>query len=294
MPSPIVGAADAVAPTGDEGPTIMVALSNPRTEGALVRLAAAIADHRDGRLLATHVVTVPDQTPLDAHAERAPDLTAASEALLDDARRDAEAYDVPIETRTVISHRGVAEVFDAAREHDADGLVLGFGGDHLAEGRAEGAVSELARDLPCDVAILNDREFDPDRILIPTAGGGSSDLSAEIGRALRETAGAEVSLLHVVEDGETDAGREFLEEWAAGHDLADADLRVETGDVEVAIERAAGTSTVVIMGATERGLLSRLLTGSLVVDVIEDVDASVILAERPSSRSLLERLLGRR
>lgn len=49
---------------------------------------------------------------------------------------------------------------------------------------------------------------------------------------------------------------------------------------------------MVVIGTTERGLLSRLVRGSLIMDVV-DVDCSVLLAERARDRSLLERLLGR-
>ncbi|SFR93999.1 amino acid/polyamine/organocation transporter, APC superfamily [Halomicrobium zhouii] len=290
VPGPVVDAADAVAPNGGEGPTIMVALSNPRTEGALVTLAGALAAAQGGRVVATHVITVPDQTPLDAASEQP--VEAESERLLADAKRDAESFDVPIETRSILSHRGLHEVFDAATESGADTLVMGYGGNHLAAGRAEGTLDELAHDLPCDVLVLDGETFDPERVLIPTAGGISSDLSAAVGAALRETTGAAVTLLHVADD-ETE-GRAFLTEWAGEHDLGDAALRVESGDVETAIERAAKDHTLMVVGATERGLLSRLVRDSLLVDVIDDVETSVLLAERPRTRSLRERLFGRR
>lgn len=290
VPGPVVDAADAVAPNGGEGPTIMVALSNPRTEGALVTLAGALAAAQGGRVVATHVVTVPDQTPLDAANEHP--VEAESERLLADAKRDAEAFDVSVETRSILSHRGLHEVFDAATESGADTLVMGYGGNHLAAGRAEGALDELAHDLPCDVLVLDGETFAPERVLIPTAGGISSDLSAEVGAALRETTGASVTLLHVADD-ETE-GRAFLTEWADEHGLGDVDLRVESGDVETAIERAARDHTLMIVGATERGLLSRLVHDSLLVDVIDDVETSVLLTERPQTRSLRERLFGRR
>jgi len=109
---------------------------------------------------------------------------------------------------------------------------------------------------------------------------------------LRETTGASVTLLHVADD-ETE-GRAFLTEWADEHGLGDVDLRVESGDVETAIERAARDHTLMIVGATERGLLSRLVHDSLLVDVIDDVETSVLLTERPQTRSLRERLFGRR
>jgi nucleotide-binding universal stress UspA family protein len=148
----------------------------------------------------------------------------------------------------------------------------------------------LIHDLPCDVLVLDERGFDPSEILLPTAGGYSSNLSAEVARALRETVGANVSVLHVADD--LAAGREFMEGWLADHELSDADLLVETGDVETAIGDAAADRSLVIVGATERGLLSRIVGGSLNLSVLDDLDTAVLLAERPHERSLWERLFG--
>jgi len=280
--------------SGDEGPTVMVAVSNPRTESALVTLAGAIARHEGGRVLATHVVTVPDQTSLEKAAENRTGLDESSEELLAAAAADAEAFDVPIETKTILSHRGIEEVFDAARTNDADTVVMGYGGTRFAGGRVEGSLDEVARDLPCDFLVLDGRRLDPSDVLVPTAGGPSSDLSAEVAAALRNVSDADLTLLHVVEPGDEAAGREFLADWAAGHDLGDAELRVETGDVEETLGRVGEEYDLVIVGATERGLLSRIVRGSLAYEAIETLDTPVLLAERPSSRSLRERLFGRR
>lgn len=138
--------------------------------------------------------------------------------------------------------------------------------------------------------VLDERGFDPSEILLPTAGGRSSDLSAEVARALRETVGANVAVLHVADDATT--GRDFLEGWAADHELDEAGLLVETGDVETAIGNAATERTLIIVGATERGLLSRIVGGSLTLSVLDDPDTAVLLAERPHARSIRERLLG--
>jgi len=295
LPPPVVGAAATVAPNGagqPDTPTTMVALSNPRTERALVSLGAALARHDGGRLLATHVIQVPDQTSLEAAAEQRDRISETSEKLLADAQADAERLGVPIETRTILSHQGLAEVFDAARNHDVDRLVMGHGGTRLAGGRVESRLDELTHDLPCDVLVLDERGFDPTEVLVPTAGGHSSELSAEVAGALRETVDASVSVLHVADDPE--AGRAFLEEWVADHGLSDADLLVETGDVEAAIGAAAADRTLVIVGATERGLLSRIVGRSLQLSVLEDLDSGVLLAERPHERSLRERLFARR
>jgi len=294
LPDPVVGAAATVAPDGagvaPDVPTTMVALSNPRTERSLVALGAALAKHDDGQLLATHVVQVPDQTSLESAAAQRERISETSDRLLAAARDDAEELGVPIETRTVLSHQGLDEVFDAARDHGVERLIMGHRGTKLAGGRAEGVLDELLHDLPCDVLVLDERGFDPGEVLLPTAGGHSSELSAEVARALQRTVDADVSVLHVAED--PTAGRAFIEGWVDDHGLDDVELLVETGDVETAIGNAATGRTLVIVGATERGLLSRIVGGSLTLSVLDDLDTTVLLAERPHARSVRERLFG--
>jgi amino acid transporter/nucleotide-binding universal stress UspA family protein len=292
MPDAAVSAASGVQPDGGDY-RVVVPLANPETEKDLISLGAAAAKANGGRVVALHIVQVPDQTTLEYardHLDQFVDA-AESEQLLADAKADAEDFGVPVETHTILSHRSFAEVFDAAETHDADMLVMGWGDDsHGSPGRAESAVDEVAGDLPYDVLVMKDRGFDPSRIVLPTAGGPDTDLGAAVARYLRDQFGSEVTLLHVADDREE--GEAFLEEWATARDLADAEMRVETGDVEDAIAAAAADATMLVVGATERGLLRRLVSGSLVLSVIDQVDCSVVLAEKERSKSVLERLLG--
>ena len=295
MPDFAVSAAEAAAPEASERYDVMVPVANPRTEDELITLGATLAKQNDGVVHAVHIVDVPDQTSLEYVSEQLDKVDPETDELMAEAREIAGEYDVEIETHTVVSHRPFDELFDTATRLRADSVVMGWSPRRpWASGRTGGGLDELTMDLPCDFLVFKDRGFDPSRILLPTAGGPDSDLSAEAAKALRDVHGSEVSLLHVVgEETDRAKGMSFLGEWADAHGLGDAELLVEaTDDVEGAIDAAAADHSMLLVGATRRGLLSRLLSDSLVFDVVDDVDCSVLLAERPAKRSLRERLFG--
>lgn len=118
---------------------------------------------------------------------------------------------------------------------------------------------------------------------LPRPGSASSPLT-------KSSQGCPSTALHVADD--VTAGREFLEQWVEDHGLDGVELLVETRDVEAAIGAAATDKSLVLVGATETGLLSRLIGGSLTLSVLGDLDPAVLLAERPRERSIRERLFG--
>ncbi len=296
MPDSAVSAASAVKPQGEDEPQVMVAIANPRTERALLTLGSALAREKGGSVLATHIVQVPDQTPLQQGADHLDRVSSESERLLADAKESTETFDVDVETKTIISHRSLDEVFDAGRADNVEAIVMGSGGSMLESGRVERPLEELTNDLPADVVVLNGEEVVPDRLLVPTAGGEESELSGEIARALREEYGSDITLLHVADSpDEREEGEAFISEWATENGLEDATLRVDdSGDVGSAIEREATDHSMVLIGATRRGLLSRYVRGSEVSDIVDRLDVPVLLTEKRSSRTLREQLFGRR
>jgi nucleotide-binding universal stress UspA family protein len=295
MPDTAVEAARIVRPNTGKF-RVMVPLANPATEKNLITLASAYAKQRGGTVVAIHIVQVPEQTPLGAGVEHIDEMDRSSGELLEKARRDAETFGVDLETETILSHRSFGEIFDAARRERADLTILGWGGDsHGSPGRVESALGDLTGALPCDFVVYRDNGLDPSKMLLPTAGGPASDISAEVARVLSGEFDSELTLMHVVDDErDREQGEVFLEQWADEQGFESAD-RFTTFSEEPyeAIREVADDYSLVILGASERGLLERLVDRHGVGWMVEQLEVSVLLAEPARPRSLWERLFGR-
>lgn len=296
MPDIAVSAAEAASPKATAPYRVMVPVANPETADELIHIGCTQAMKNDGVVHAVHIIDVPDQTSLDYVTDKLDRLDPDAEKRLARVRKTAESYDVELQTHTVVSHQSFNQIFDSARRLKADTVVMGWSPQRpWTTGRMGGAMQELTMNLPCDFLVYKDRGFDPSRILLPTAGGPDSDLSAEMAKSFREVHDSEISILHVVGEATDHANAmAFIGNWANEHGLGDANLIVSTdGDIQGSIQDAAKDHSLVLIGATERGLLMRLIGDSLVFKVVDELEISVLLAERPAKRSLWMRLFGR-
>ncbi|MEF8784418.1 MAG: formate/nitrite transporter family protein [Haloarculaceae archaeon] len=285
------------ATQSENGPfRIVVPITNPRTESRLVEFACTLASDRDEAIVdVVHIVQMPRQSSQGYGVRQSRRIIDESEELMENMRGIANNYDVSCETSTVLSHRSFEEIFTVSKRKGADLVVMEWGEDGVWKAaRADRPLDDLTRQLPSDFLVLKDRDLDTSRVLLPVVGDHSDDMSADVARALRDVKGAAVSLLHVVDGPEKrEQGEEFLANWAADHGLEDAIRLVDdTGNVEAAIEQEAQEHTLVLLGASERGLLSRLARDALYLDVIDDLESSVVLAEPATKRGLLSRLFG--
>lgn len=289
---------DTTAGDGDtEGPYhLLVPVAEPESADSLLRLGETVAKTKDEAII-TLVHVIPEYDPHSqysgsGHERLVADSSAKFERICDRIEGDG----IRCRTSTVVSHRSFSEVFDIAERESVDLLLVERGDNHLwSSGRAEGRLDELTRRLPCDVIILEDRGFDPERVLLPVVDNPHAELNAQIAKALQSVHDSSITLLSVARtEGERERATEDLRNWAIDHGLEDGSQVVETGDVEAAIERGAQDHSMILIGATEQGLLSRTVSETLHYDIISETGRTVLMAERPTDRSFLERLFKRR
>lgn len=280
-----------------EGPYhLLVPLANLEDVDTLVQFAETLAVTKETAII-TFVHIVPEYDPHSQYPGGGRERLVADSANQLEAICDRiEADSVRCRHSTVVSHRSFSEVFDIAQRESVDLMLVERSDNHLwSAGRVEGRLDELTMRLPCDVFILEDRGFTPDRVLFPVVDNPHASLNATVARALRDRQDASITLLSVVPtDGERERAEEHLRNWAIDHGLEDEARTVETGSVEAAIERGATDHTMILVGATEQGLLSRSVSGTLHYDVVSETGRTVLMAERPTDRSFLERLFKRR
>jgi nucleotide-binding universal stress UspA family protein len=229
---------------------VLVPFEIPDAEPLSPRLVRALATV-DVVVLGHYAL--PEQTPPDV----------AREQFIDDAERELDELAGPlVEAGATVTTRVV------------------FGRDRVR------TIDRVAIEEGCDA------ELDPapvesvGRILVPLVDAENLDRLAEFVAALVDEAGTEVTLLHVVEEGDsiedgeamlTDAREGLVER---GFDPADVDVSVvAAADPEAEILRAAEGHDAVVMDETEPSVPERIF-GTLPDRIAEGTGDPVIVVRR--------------
>lgn len=149
---------EAVGREPPSGYTVVVPVSNPETQGELLRLAAASAranaDESDGvpTLVAVNVLQVagdPDRQNVAAvRLDHQRELLAAATDV-------ATEMDVRLETRAVVAADVGDAILDAVRDDDADHAVLGWKGSFTGDPFGFGSnVDPVLVKAPCDITLI--------------------------------------------------------------------------------------------------------------------------------------------
>jgi nucleotide-binding universal stress UspA family protein len=285
---------------------ILIPVANPLTAEELVRIGSALLEPGAGSLTVLGIVEVPEGTPLSEGATKARQARRLLQRVL-----DFVPEGVAIHPIVRVGRRAAEGVLEAAAELDADLIVFGWGGKPASpRPRARQPVfsttiDEVARDAPCDIAVVKQHgPLEVRRILVPIRGGPHAELALRFAEALGQAHGGQVAAFHAVPTGvggtikaqAEQALARFVRDRAAGP--IEQTVR-EAASVRNAILKEAERADVVVMGASagpaggEHGLFGALpdIVASqsdrtvIVVRTRETIDTATFekLAQSPES-----------
>jgi glucosyl-3-phosphoglycerate synthase len=265
---------------------ILMPLANPRTARDLVRIGSHLAPQRPSEITALGIVEVPEGLSLAEGASRAREARRLLQRVPD--FRD----DPSVEVRTAvrIGRRAAEGIVEAVAEMGADLVIFGWTGPpQRVQRRAvfSTTIDEVAREAPCDIAVVKQRGLGEVRsILVSVRGGPNAELALSLATDLARGFGAELVVLHVVPPGGGDQAIERERRALATlvrratRGVTVRHLVVEAPTVRGAILREAANHQLVVVGASAQptGLGSgRRLFGRLAETVAARAKATVMV-----------------
>jgi uncharacterized hydrophobic protein (TIGR00271 family) len=263
---------------------VLVPVANPATADALIGAGGALARAHEGEILVLQVVVVPEQTSLLSGRRTA----RQRRSLLDQAVDRAEAAGVPVHSIVRIAHSPVEAILDTANEENCDLILMGWRGEPNGQSYDLGPVIDpVVTQASCDVAVLKGQIPEPlECILVPTAGGPHAPLALQIGLDLAADPEAEVIAMNMVRGPVTaDARREAqsnIDQTLEGiEDVTRVSPRiVSVDDVKQGILEEAARCDLLMLGASEEGVLDQITFGGLPEDIARTSTRPVILVKR--------------
>src|SRR5437870_5526696 len=167
---------------------VLVAITEPERESALVETAAALAC--DGEVVLASVIEVTGENTLASAQPEARGRRRALDALGADLRPGR-----PVRALVTVARVGWDAIREACANERPDLLLVGWrrpGWNLLGT-----TIEAILRDPPSDVAIVKGAPARARRILVPVRGGRYAQLAAQLGTELARSSDGAVTLLHV-------------------------------------------------------------------------------------------------
>lgn len=267
--------------------TVVVPVQNPQTQRSLVELAALLACHESGRVVAVAIVRGAvhmDDPHLDAALNRGRKLARRAVEL-------AAPYPVEATAAIRIDDDVALGISRFSREQNASLIVLGWSETSSLRARLFGnIIDRVLWSSPCPVAItrLLDAPENISSILVPTRDLTPSTLRiVSFAQALASASQARVVLLHVVLTNtpaeqiaqfEEDL-RQILHE--TGRTSAVDIKTIASNDIATAILQEAQECDLVLMRSIRRGTAGGLAVSDITTQVIQQLQTSIILFGEP-------------
>ncbi|MEA3336546.1 MAG: DUF389 domain-containing protein [Chloroflexota bacterium] len=267
-------------------------VGTPAEHRALLRLATDIARAEDGEVLAVQVISLPPQLTRAEGARMARERTQLLNWSLGQVTGD-----VPFTPITRIGRDPGHAIVDTAREEDADMILITWRPEESTENEngdldtrsaneRRRLVGQLVQGTPCTVVALDgELKQQTQRILLPTAGGPHAREAAGLALKLARIWDAQVVGVYIVRKGpnELNASRARDLVKSTFEDLPDADharIKLVNSQEPIAaalVEEAEQQYDLIMLGATNEGLLDRVLFGDIPHQVVERTETPAIM-----------------
>ncbi|MGH2593381.1 MAG: glucosyl-3-phosphoglycerate synthase [Anaerolineae bacterium] len=262
---------------------VLIPIDDDTSAPALLPLAAALLDKRQGEIVLIGTVTVPPESNL---SEGAAEARVRRQTL---ANLKARHVDLPIDARPRIrvGHALWRTITMAARHEAVDLLLVAWDGDPSA--RLMGVPLEVVlAETPCDIALARGSRWqEARRILLPLRGGPYANLALTLALALAEADQGVVTVLHAAPPDHIDAAAEaFLP--MLRHLPHSRQIHAQ-GDVAASIAREAETHDAIVMGASSRaGESGPKPLGPVAVRVARSTSINLIMVKSPTAHAPVE------
>ncbi|MBE9040893.1 chloride channel protein [Oscillatoriales cyanobacterium LEGE 11467] len=272
---------------------LLVPLANPRTAPMLLQLAATIARDRHSEIECLNIVSIarhktPSETPVS---------TTLGRRLLGQGRRVGKQWNLCVHTQIRAACDVSEATLETIRERHIDLLLMGWKGRNFKPDRIFGdAVDTLIRQASCDIILVKwgrtaSVEPNPtaklpqfDRWLIPIGGGPNVREALRLLPSLIALGKTpSIHLCQVFDPNESNPDRTALREAKAflfdrlGCPITTASvLGFSVADTILDIARTR-RSDVVLLGASRKSLLSRVVRGNIARDIIHGCKCTAIV-----------------
>ena len=262
-----------------ERPRILIGAGNWEQLPSLLKLGLAIGLDRKAELVVLRVLPTADELSMFV-AQKA----AEKEWETLDARvEEFESRSVPISTLVRIAPSVQVGILAAAREYDADLLLMGV--EDRPPGAPPSAVlsgvfSSTSRPL---ITIRGEIEEEVLDVVVGTSGGPHSYLALELGVGIAQFTGGEVELVSVVPKGQPEEpAQEALDRTLEKASLTVEVLHrvVEAQSIESGLLESSRGKPVLVLGASVDRLLRRTVVGGLPLEISHVRDGATLVVKR--------------
>lgn len=258
---------------------ILVPISNPQTAEYLAKIGGVVAKENNGEVVFTHIVTVPDQTPLSEGKRYIGDR---ERELLEKAVNNVPEG-VPTQKLINVGHEVGKSILNIAKERESDLILLGWKKRKMT---VRGTTRDyVVKNSPTDICVAKAAEkIEPKNILIPIAGGKSVEIGKMIAKGFNKVYGSKIHLFHVKTNNKSEKLLEKHKENFVEEEIEPETHLVEDPNKDITKQILDFSNTndidMIILGASEKTWLGKTLFGNIPEEVGERFSGKVLMVRK--------------